>query len=105
MTQLTYECACLVKQFGGERAGSHACAIGFHDAIHIANLVGAHAETCAGTRTDGVRRCDEGITAEVYVEHGALRTFAEHAFATAQEVVDFVFRVDYGELTQVVDTL
>ena len=46
--------ACLVKQFGRERTAADACAVGFEDAEHFADLAGSDTETGACTCADCV---------------------------------------------------
>ena len=101
MAQVTDALARLVEQLRGERAGADAGAICLHDAIDLPYPVRPDAQTRAGSGTDGVRRGDEGIRAEVHVEHRALCTLAENGLSLAQEAVDFVLRVHDGELAQV----
>lgn len=93
----------LVEELGGERTGTYACTIGLEDAIDISNLTRSHAQTRAGTRTDGVGRSNERIGTEIDVEHRALCTLAEDGLAFVQEAVDFVFAVHQLELLQVFD--
>ena len=105
MAEVTDFLACLVKQLCGERTGTYAGAVGFHDAIDVTNLVGTDAQTRAGTCTDSIRRGDKGIAAEIDVKHGSLGTFAQHALATLENVIDFMLRIDDGELAQVLNAL
>ena len=90
MAQVTDALARLVEQLGGEWTGTDTGAVGLHDAIDLANLVGTNAQTGASTGTDGVAGSDEGIGTEVYIEHGALSTLAENTLATLQQVINLM---------------
>ena len=105
VTQVTNEFARLVEQLGGERTRTDTGAVGLHDAINLANLVGSDAQSCAGSRTDGVAGGDKGIGAEINVEHGTLSTLAEDGLACTQGFVDLMLRIDQVELAQVFDAL
>ena len=105
MAKVADALASLIEEFRGERSCTNASAVGFHDAIDVADFVGANAKTCASTRTDGVRRGNERIGTEVNIEHGSLSTLAKHRLAFTQEVVDLVFAIDNGELLHVFDAL
>ena len=54
MTEVTDALARLVAQLGGEGTGTDTGAVGLHDAIDLANLVGTNAQTGAGSCTDGI---------------------------------------------------
>ena len=54
MAQVTDELARLIEQLGGEGTGTDTGAVGLHDAIDLANLIGANAQTGASTCTDGI---------------------------------------------------
>ena len=55
MTEVTNLGTRFVEEFCGERTGTNTCAVGLHDTIYVANLIGADTQTCAGTSTNGVR--------------------------------------------------
>ena len=93
----------LIKEFGGERTGTHTRTVGLEDAIYVAYLTGSHTQARAGACTDGVGRSDERIGTEVDVEHRALCPLTEDRLAFVQETVDFVFAVHQLELLQVFD--
>ena len=105
MTEVTDELASLVEQLGGERTGTDTGAIGLHDAIDLANLVGTDAQSCAGTCTDGIAGGDKGIGTEIDIEHGTLSTLAQDGLAGTQGLVDLVLGIDQVELAQVVNAL
>ena len=105
MTEVTDELASLVEQLSGERTGTDTGAVGLHDAIDLANLVGTNAQTGAGTCTDGVGRGDKGIGTEIDIEHGALSTLAENGLAGTQCLVDLMFGIDQVEAAEVVYAL
>ena len=105
MAQVTDALAGLVEQLGGEWTGTDTGAVGLHDAIDLANLVGTNAQTGAGSCTDGVAGGDEGIGTEVYIEHGALSTLAEDGLASTQGFVDFVFGINQMELAEVIHSV
>ena len=90
-----------VKQLRGERPGTDAGTIGLEDAIHLANLVGSHAQARAGTGANGVGRGDKGIGTEIHVKHRTLRTFAEDGLAFVQQAVHLMLAVHQVELLQV----
>ena len=54
MAEVTDALARLVEQLGGEWTGTDTGAVGLHDAIDLANLVGTNAQTGASACTDGV---------------------------------------------------
>ena len=54
MTEITNLLARFIEQLRGERSCADTGAVGLHDAIHIADLIGADTQTSAGTCTDGV---------------------------------------------------
>ena len=87
----------LVEQFHGEGTGTDACAVGFEDAEYFADVRRAYAQSGADAAAGGAGRADEGISAMVDVEHGALRPFGQHAFAFLQVAVDFNLRVGQME--------
>ena len=105
MAKVTDALARLVEQFGGEWTGTDTGAVGLHDAIDLANLIGANAQTGAGSCTDGVAGGDEGIGTEVYIEHGALSTLAEDGLASTQGFVDFVFGINQMELAEIIHSV
>ena len=105
MTEVTDELASLVEQLSGERTGTDTGAVGLHDAIDLANLVGTNAQTGAGTCTDGVGRGDKGIGTEIDIEHGTLSTLAENGLASTQCLVDLMFGIDQVEAAEVVYAL
>ena len=84
MTQVAYQLTRLVEKLGGERSGTYTGAVGLHDAIHLANLVGSDAQSGASAGTDGVGGGNERIAAEVDVEHCSLRTLAKDTLARTQ---------------------
>ena len=79
-----------IEEFCGEWTCADTGAVGFHDTIDVANLVGTDAKTCAGTCADGVRRGDKRIGTEVNVEHRTLGTLTEHALAALENIVDLM---------------
>ena len=105
MAQVTDALARLVEQLGGEGTGTDTGAVGLHDAIDLANLVGTDAQTGAGSCTDGVTGSHEGIGTKVYIEHGALSALAENGLASTQGLVDFVLGINQVELAEVVNAL
>lgn len=92
-----------VEEFGGEGAGANTCAICLEDAEDLADAFGSETESGAGARADGVRRCHEGIRAEVDVEHCALGAFAKYALAIGKTLVNVNFGVDEVELGNVLE--
>ena len=91
MTQVADGLARLIEQLRGERTSADTGAVSLHDTKDIADLIRTDAKTRASAGTDGIRRGDEGIAAEVDIEHRTLSTLAKHALAALQDVVDLMF--------------
>ena len=105
MAEVTDALARLVEQLGGEGTGTDTGAVGLHDAIDLANLVGTNAQTGAGSGTDGVAGSDEGIGTEIDIEHGALSALAENGLTSAQGFVDFVLGINQVELAEILHSV
>ena len=84
----------LVMKFGRERTTTDAGAIRLKDGEHALHLGGGDASALAGTCGGGGRRCDEGVGAVVYIEHGALSALDEEVLSSRQRVLDEDFGRD-----------
>ncbi len=72
MPALGKEFAHIAKVLRGEGALAHAGGVGFNHADHAVDAPGAKPRADAGSAGGGVGGGDEGVGAEVDIEHGAL---------------------------------
>ena len=94
-----------VEEFRRERAAAHAGAVSLEDAHHLAHAAGSDPEAGANACRHRVGRRDEGIGAEVDVQHGALGTFRQDGGIRIQVAVHGELAVDEGEALHVFDRL
>ena len=77
--------------FGGHRAAADAGGVGFEDAHHAGDVLGADAESGDGAADGGGGGGYIGIGAVVEVQEGALGAFQDDAFVLFQEVLHHLF--------------
>ena len=99
MAYVAYLVARLVEEFYGEWTAAYACGICLEDAKHLVYGVGRNAKTCADTAACGIAGRDKGVGSVVDVEHCALSTFCQNAFAFLQRLAKFYCGFSEGELT------
>ena len=105
MADVAQPLARLVEELRGERTAAHARAVGFEDAVDLADTVGADAEARGGARRDRIRRGDGRVRNEIGGEQRTLCAFGQNGLVFGEEAVDFVLAVDDAELFEVFDPL
>ena len=90
----------LVEEFSREGSATDTGAVRLEDPDHFADAAGSHAQTIARAGGDGVGGGDEGVGAEVDVQHRSLGAFRQDAFASVEGFIQEVLGVDELELAQ-----
>ena len=89
-----------VEQFRRERPTAHAGAVRLEDTDDFTDSPWSHTQTVARPGGDGVGGRYKRIRSEIDVEHSALGTFSEDAFAGVKGFVEEVLAVDEIKCTQ-----
>lgn len=102
---LAHPLAVFVEKFGRERSAAHPRAIGLEDAVHVADARRSYAQTGTNAGAERVRRRDEGISAEIDVQHRTLRSFGQHRVILVEQAVHRMLAVDQPETLEILDSL
>ena len=94
-----------VEEFRREGTASHAGAVCLEDTHHLAYAAGSHAEAGAHARRHRIGGGDEGIGAEVDVQHRPLGAFGKDGDVLVQVAVHDELAVDEGEALHLIDGL
>ena len=86
-----------VVQFGGERTRTHPGGVGLEDTEYFTDGSRGHAQSGAGSGGHRVGRGNEGVGAEVDVQHRSLCALGQDLFPLGDGLVEVVFAVDEGE--------
>lgn len=86
-----------VVQFGGERTRTHPGGVGLEDTEYFTDGSRGHAQSGAGSGGHRVGRGNEGVGAEVDVQHRSLCALGQDLFPLGDGLVEIVFAVDEGE--------